>query len=62
MVWAEMVMGRNGHWPKWLWAEVPSDLIERQAVALLQVHERVIHRHFNEMGKNLNKIIWLEPE
>ena len=22
MVWAEMVMGRNGHGPKWLWAEM----------------------------------------
>ena len=26
MVWAEMVMGRNGHGPKWLWAEMTSDL------------------------------------
>ena len=25
MVWAEMVMGRNGHGPKWLWAEMTSD-------------------------------------
>ena len=22
MVWAEMVMGRNGHGPNWLWAEM----------------------------------------
>ena len=29
---------------------------------LVQVHERVIHHHFNEMEKNLNKLIWLEPE
>ena len=26
MVWAEMVMGRNGHGPIWLWAEMTSDL------------------------------------
>ena len=26
MVWAEMVMGRNGHGPKLLWAEMNSDL------------------------------------
>ena len=25
MVWAEMVMGRNGHGPKWLWAEMTSN-------------------------------------
>ena len=25
MVWAEKVMGRNGHGPKWLWAEMTSD-------------------------------------
>ena len=25
MVWAEMVMDRNGHGPKWLWAEMTSD-------------------------------------
>ena len=25
MVWAEMAMGRNGHGPKWLWAEMTSD-------------------------------------
>ena len=25
MVWAEMVMGRNGHGPKWLWAEMTID-------------------------------------
>ena len=24
MVWVEMVMGRNGHGPKWLWAEMTS--------------------------------------
>ena len=28
MVWAEMVMGQNGHGPKWLWAEMTSDLIK----------------------------------
>ena len=27
MVWAEMVMGRNGHGPKWLWAEMTSDRV-----------------------------------
>ena len=27
MVWAEMVMGRNGHGPKWLWAEMTRNLI-----------------------------------
>ena len=27
MVWAEMVMGRNGHGSKWLWAEMTSDLL-----------------------------------
>ena len=26
MVWAEMVMGRNGHGPKWLWAEMTRNL------------------------------------
>ena len=25
MVWAEMVIGRNGHGPKWLCAEMTSD-------------------------------------
>ena len=28
MVWAEMVMGRNGHGPKWLSAEMTSDLFK----------------------------------
>ena len=28
MVWAEMVMVRNGHWAKWLWAEMTSDLLK----------------------------------
>ena len=27
MVWAEMVMGRNSHGPKWLWAEMTRNLI-----------------------------------
>ena len=27
MVWAEMVMGRNGHGPKWLWAEMTRDQV-----------------------------------
>ena len=27
-LWAEMVMGRNGHGPKWLWAEMTSDPCE----------------------------------
>ena len=24
--WAEMIMGRNGHGPKWLWAEMTRNL------------------------------------
>ena len=26
ILWAEMVMGRNGHGPKWLWAEMTRNL------------------------------------
>ena len=33
MVWAEMVMGRNGHGPKWLWAEMTSDHISQSSVS-----------------------------
>ena len=32
MVWAEMVMGRNGHGPKWLWAEMTSDRYNEASV------------------------------
>ena len=28
IIWAEMVMGRTGHWPKWLWAEMTSDRLD----------------------------------
>ena len=35
MVWAEMVMGRNGHGPKWLWAEMTSDRLFDKSVFLL---------------------------
>ena len=33
-VWAEMVMGRNGHGPKWLWAEMTSDLAQHERASL----------------------------
>ena len=26
ILWAEMVIGRNGHGPKWLWAEITRNL------------------------------------
>ena len=32
MVWAEMVMGRNGHGPEWLWAEMTSDPLQSYMV------------------------------
>ena len=35
MVWAEMVMGRNGHGPKWLWAEMTSDQL-RNTIIIVQ--------------------------
>ena len=37
MVWAEMVMGRNGHGSKWLWAEMtrnPAEAIRTTVVPI----------------------------
>ena len=40
MVWAEMVMGRFGYGPIWLWAEMTRDL---NNIIFLQIVEEIVN-------------------
>ena len=42
MVWAEKVMGRSGHGPKWLWAEMTGQYMAGPRPQLISLYSLII--------------------